>query len=82
MTTTNTKTPIINREQLINAVKMALLAKENIMIVGPPGCGKTEITEQVTRAITPHVYVGTPAVEDPTPRGTQAPPGHGTARKG
>ena len=58
--------PKINRKQLKNAIKMAIHTNENIMIVGPPGCGKTEISEQVSNEVTNCVHVATPAVEDPT----------------
>ncbi len=58
--------PTINRRQLKNAIKMTVLNNANIMVVGPPGCGKTEISEQVARELTDCVHVATPAVEDPT----------------
>ena len=65
MTATNFTTTI-NRNQLQSAIKMAIHTHENIMVVGPPGCGKTEITEQTSQEITPYTAVATPAVEDPT----------------
>ena len=58
--------PTINREQYINALKLAFMTNENIIVVGQPGEGKTQIAEQILNELTPYVYTGTPAVEDAT----------------
>jgi len=58
--------PTINKKQMVQAIKLAIATHENIMIVGSPGSGKTQITELVAKSISDYVYVATPAVEDPT----------------
>ena len=58
--------PTINRKQLQQAIKVAIKTQQNIMVVGSPGCGKTQITEQTAKQLTPYTYTATPAVEDPT----------------
>ncbi len=58
--------PIINRDQLQSAIKLAVHTNENIMVVGSPGSGKTQISEALAHELSPYVHVATPAVEDQT----------------
>lgn len=55
-------TPKKLSETLADAVKN----REQILIVGPPGCGKTDVVKQTAAALGADLIVSHPAVSDPT----------------
>ena len=66
MDTMNNIMPVIGRTELEQQVEVALRIHDNIMVVGSPGSGKTQITEAHLKSLTPYVAITTPATEDPT----------------
>jgi len=56
----------INREELEIAIEAAAVNRENLLIVGMPGNGKTQITKQVVQQITDYQDLWHPAISNPT----------------
>lgn len=52
--------------ELIDILKITIPAKMPTMIVGPPGCGKSEIVSQVCRQLGYACIIDHPVVSDPT----------------
>jgi len=51
---------------LIDRLSILLPAGKSVLIVGQPGCGKTDIVHQVAQQIGYDLWIGHPAVADPT----------------
>jgi len=52
--------------QIIELLEFAIPRRKNVLIVGPPGIGKTEVVGQVTQKLNCGFLTSTPGVEDPT----------------
>lgn len=52
--------------QLYKFLKTAITSKLNVLIVSPPGCGKTAITNQVSASLGVDLVSMFPAISDPT----------------
>src|SRR5215831_14779727 len=72
-----TETEKIEQESLITVkpselesiMEACILARQNLCVVGPPGCGKSEIGDQVYLKLGRPNYKGNASLEDPTMSG-------------
>ena len=52
--------------ELKNVLKDAIQNREQLLIVGPPGIGKSDLVKQVCQELNADVIISHPAVSDPT----------------
>ena len=56
----------MNAKELIGLLKVSIQNKLRLLVVGPPGCGKTAIVRQVCKDLSVPLVFLHPAVSDPT----------------
>jgi len=56
----------VTAKQLIEMVTAFIKDRAPLLIVGMPGCGKTDITDSVTASLDHDLILEHPAVGDPT----------------
>jgi MoxR-like ATPase len=59
-------TPQLNAAELTDYLLRALAIGQQALILGPPGCGKSAIVEQVTETLGYNLITIYPALSDPT----------------